>query len=341
MEQEMLLNAAHLTVRYPGESAPILRDVSITLRPAVITCVIGESGCGKSTLFNAILQLPGRVDIMDGSVTYRGRDLCSMTRRELRSVRGSGIGVVFQEPGASLDPIRKISVQFYEALRAHDSKVTREASYKKASEILRNMEFQDPGRILSSCPAQLSGGMNQRVAIALAMAPEPDILLADEPTSALDVTVQAQIAEELLNLRDRYGTCILLITHNMGLVAKMADQVAVMYGGRIIEYGPRDALLREPAHPYTRALLRAIPRLDGKPPTGIPGRKPDVFPAEGCAFATRCPFAKEDCARKPMEPHVIRDGHWSMCVDAAAETMSGTAAGASGDLSEAEEGGAL
>ena len=313
MERETLLEVRDLTVRYPGAERPTLRDVALTLHPGQITCVIGESGCGKSTLFHAIMQLPGRVEITEGSVSFRGQDLRAMTKQQLRELRGNGIGVVFQEPGASLDPIRRIHVQFYEAMRAHSRRVTKQAAREKAAELLRSMEFPDPDRILASCPAQLSGGMNQRVAIALAMALEPDILLCDEPTSALDVTVQAQIVDELLRLRDEYRTCIMLITHNMGVVSKMADRVAVMYGGRIVEYGPKADVLHHPAHPYTRALLEAIPTLDGQPPRGIPGKRPDVFPAAGCAFAPRCACASPDCGTCAMEKHLIREAHWTLC----------------------------
>ena len=319
MEDEELLRVSGLTVRYPGAEQPTLRDVDLALYPATVTCVIGESGCGKSTLFNAILRLPGRVEIMEGSVSYRGRDMASLTKHELRALRGSGLGVVFQEPGASLDPIRGIRVQFYEAIRAHNALITRSAARERAAEILRGMEFPDPERILNSCPAQLSGGMNQRVAIALAMALDPDILLADEPTSALDVTVQAQIVEELLHLRDRYRTSILLITHNMGVVAKMADRVAVMYGGRIVEYGPKYEVLRRPAHPYTRALLEAIPRLDGAPPKGIPGKKPDTFPPLGCPFAPRCKRAKAGCAELALRKRTVQGDHWTLCGEEGAD----------------------
>ncbi len=313
MEQEKLLEITDLSVRYPGAASPVIHNVSLTLYPGQITCVIGESGCGKSTLFHAIQQLPGRVEITEGTVTYRGRNIRTMKESELRIVRGSGIGVVFQEPGASLDPIRKIHIQFYEALRAHDTGISRAESRKKAAEILKNMEFQDTERILNSCPVQLSGGMNQRVAIALAMALDPKILLADEPTSALDVTVQAQIVEELIRLRDRYGTCILLITHNMGVVAKMADRIAVMYGGRILEYGSRNDVMQNPAHPYTKALLQAIPTLDGKPPVGIPGRKPDIFPARGCAFAPRCTISVNECETCLLSKRMVGDDHWTLC----------------------------
>lgn len=313
MEQEYLLSVRDLTVRYPGAPSPVLRDVSLALRPAAVTCVIGESGSGKSTLFHAILRLPGRVEILGGSVAFRGRELGAMTKQELRLLRGRGIGAVFQEPGASLDPIRKIETQFREAIRAHEPRVTRAQARERAAGLLKSMEFPDPDRILQSCPVQLSGGMNQRVAVAMAMAPGPELLLADEPTSALDVTVQAQLVEELLRLRDRYRTAILMVTHNMGVVAKMADRVAVMYGGRIVEYGPKDDVLRRPAHPYTRALLAAVPKLDGQPPRPIPGRRPEVFPETGCAFAPRCDRARAECAAMIPRRRVISGEHWTLC----------------------------
>ena len=314
MERTRLLDVTNVSARYPGSKKVILRDVDLTLYSGQITCVIGESGCGKSTLLNTVLQLPGRVDVCEGEVTYRGENLKALSKEEMRKLRGSGIGVVFQEPGASLNPIRKIHVQFYEAMCAH-GKVSRAESREKAAAILRNLEFPDPDRILDSYPAQLSGGMNQRVAIAIAMALDPDILLADEPTSALDVTVQAQIVEELIHLRDTYNTCILMITHNMGVVAKMADMVAVMYGGRVIEYGPRTQVLYHSAHPYTKALMAAIPKLDGVPPRGIPGKKPDVVPEIGCGFAPRCRCASTDCEARKMEKHFVSEDHWTLCME--------------------------
>ncbi|MCQ2452780.1 MAG: ABC transporter ATP-binding protein [Oscillospiraceae bacterium] len=315
MESTELLEVSGLTVRYPGAKTRTLRDVDLTLKKGEITCVIGESGCGKSTLFHAILQLPGRVKLEKGSVTYHGRELQAMSKSELRAVRGSGIGVVFQEPGASLNPIRKIFVQFYEAMNAH-GKVTKQEVRDKAASILTTLEFPDPDRILNSCPAQLSGGMNQRVAIALAMALDPDVLLADDPTSALDVTVQAQIVEELIRVRDAYQTSIFMITHNMGVVNRMADKVAVMYGGRIVEYGPKSVVLKNPAHPYTAALLRAIPKLDGQPPIGIPGKRPDSFVEKGCAFAPRCPYARESCRAEDLQKRIVCEGHWTLCGEA-------------------------
>lgn len=311
MAHNGLLDIHHLSVKYP-DGQDVLHDVSLHLRTGEIICVIGESGCGKSTLLNAILQMPGRVEITGGEIKFSGRDLCTFKREALRQVRGAGIGMVFQEPGASLDPIRKIGTQFFDTLRAH-GKISRRQSDEKAVELLAEMGLADPQRILKSCPVQLSGGMNQRVAIALSMALGPDVLLADEPTSALDVTVQAQIVDALLKLRRQFGTSLLVVTHNMGVVAKMADKVAVMYGGRIVEYGNREAFLTAPAHPYTRALIAAIPKLDGTPPEGVPGQKPKNFPAQGCAFASRCPYAADDCLTREMKPQWISDEHWTLC----------------------------
>ncbi|NLV87510.1 MAG: ABC transporter ATP-binding protein [Clostridiales bacterium] len=311
MEHRGLLDIENLSVRYP-EGETVLHDVSLHIHSGQIVCVIGESGCGKSTLLNAILRMPGRVDITGGSVLYKGDDIISYPPEKLRKIRGAGIGMVFQEPGASLDPIRKIGVQFYETLRAHE-KTSRRKANSKARELFRRLNLPDGERILNSCPVQLSGGMNQRVAIALAMALHPDVLLADEPTSALDVTVQAQIVDELLRLRDEFGTAILLVTHNIGVVAKMADKIAVMYGGEVVEFGLRKSVLESPMHPYTRALISAIPRLDGTAPIGIAGQKPERVSKVGCAFAPRCKYANEQCATRKMKQIPIKDGHWTLC----------------------------
>lgn len=299
-EQNALLELKNLSVRYADGSDSVLQGISLSLHAAEIVCVIGESGSGKSTLFQSILQLQDRVMVTEGRVLFRGESLCESAARKLRrtnasgsadhfsagkeacrtadrrlwnrrkrrfgtgglcSIRGTGIGVVFQEPGVSLDPTRKIWRQFYDAMHAHDKSVRKADARKQAKLLLEQMEFSDPDRILDSCPVQLSGGMNQRVAIALAMVLKPDVLLADEPTSALDVTVQAQVIKELLELRRQYKTAILLITHNMGVAAKMADRIVVMKDGQIVECGTREEVLKHPKHPYTRKLLAAVPKL--------------------------------------------------------------------------------
>ncbi|MGI5978305.1 MAG: ABC transporter ATP-binding protein [Oscillospiraceae bacterium] len=311
MDGTALLDIRQLTAGYP-DGATVLRDVSLKIHPKEILCVIGESGCGKSTLLNAILRLPGRVEIQSGEILFQGRDLREMDKKALSAVRGTGIGVVYQEPGASLNPIRRIDAQFYDALCAH-GKITKTESREKAERLLAAMDLNEPARILKSCPAQLSGGMNQRVAIALAMALSPDVLLADEPTSALDVTVQSQIVEELIRLRDDYGTALLWVTHNMGVVAKAADTVVVMYCGKVVEYGMREEVLRTPAHPYTRALLEAIPKLDGTPPKGIPGSRPRHYDGRGCAFAGRCPHCGGNCHADTLAPVHLGGDHWALC----------------------------
>ena len=311
MEHKGLLDIHNLYVRYPhGDN--VLHDVSLHMHSKEIVCVIGESGCGKSTLLNAILRMPGRVDITGGEILYREHDLCTMPLNELRKLRGEGIGMVFQEPGASLDPIRKIGAQFYETMRAH-KKISKSQALSDAEGLLSKLDFSDPARILKSSPVQLSGGMNQRVAIALAMALRPEILLADEPTSALDVTVQAQIVDELLSLRDEFDTAILLVTHNIGIVARMADKVAVMYAGQIVEFGYRESILNYPSHPYTQALMSAVPKLDGTPPRGIPGKAPQHSTNGGCDFMPRCLYAAKNCAERKMAPITIKGEHWSLC----------------------------
>ncbi len=313
MQETHLLAIRNLSVRYPDAQTSVLHNINLTLGAGEIVCVIGESGSGKSTLLHAVLQLPGRIAITGGQVLFRGNDLQRLAPRQLRSICGREIGLVFQEPGASLDPIRKIHKQFYDTLHAHDRSVTRAAARQKATALLQSMGFRDPARILESCPALLSGGMNQRVAIAAAMALEPAILLADEPTSALDATMQTQVVAQLLRLRAQYGTSILLITHDIGIAARLADQIAVLYGGHMMECGPRDAVLHHPAHPYTRALLAAVPRLDGTLPQGIPGRKPEIFPAQGCAFASRCPHAEPSCTQAVLRPRTAGGKHWTLC----------------------------
>ncbi|MEG2382087.1 MAG: ABC transporter ATP-binding protein [Oscillospiraceae bacterium] len=311
MERHCLLDIQNLSVCYPGGEG-VLHNVSLLMYPGEIVCVIGESGSGKSTLLNAVLRMPGRVDITSGSVLYRGENIMTYAPEKLRQIRGAGIGMVFQEPGASLDPIRKIGTQLYETMRAHE-KITKKQALNEAEQLFPRLNLPDAKRILQSCPVQLSRGMNQRVAIAIAMALHPDVLLADEPTSALDVTVQVQIVDELLRLRDEFGTGILLVTHNIGVVAKMADKVAVMYSGRVVEFGCRDSVLKAPAHPYTRALISAIPKLDGTPPVGVPGRRPERFCYEGCAFAPRCQHATAECRTKVLLPITIKDEHWTLC----------------------------
>jgi oligopeptide/dipeptide ABC transporter ATP-binding protein len=311
MEHIGLLDIHRLSVSYPG-GEPVLHDVSIHMHEKEIVCVIGESGCGKTTLLNAILRMPGRLGKVEGEILYHGRNLLDIPPDDLRRLRGAGIGMIFQEPGASLDPIRKIGDLFCETMRAH-KKVKKNEVLAEAKALLSRMGFPDPARILKSCSAQLSGGMNQRIAIALVMILCPDVLLTDEPTSALDATNQVQLVDELLRLRAEFGTSILLVTHNMGIVARMADKVAVMYKGRIVEYGYRESLLKAPVHPYTRALMAEIPKLNGAPPKGIPGYGQNEISRNGCAFAPRCSHASGRCVLHKIGRIAVRGEHWTLC----------------------------
>lgn len=308
-----ILSIQQLDVSYHGTQ--ILNDITLELDAGKILGIVGESGSGKSTLIQSVIGLLGDHGQIDhGKLEFDGIDLIHLKKKELRKLRGKRIGMVFQQPGTSWNPIRKIGVQFWEALRAHGEFGKDEAN-ERILQIFSELRLTDGDRILNSYPFELSGGMNQRVAIALAMVLEPELLLADEPTSALDVTVQAQVIRQLMDLRDDLGTTIMLVTHNMGVVSYMVDKVAVMYAGHLVEYGNKRDVMKDPQHPYTKALIAAIPRLHGGDMVGIPGRPP-VFGEQylGCPFAPRCPQARSVCSLdKPLERRDYGNGHWSLC----------------------------
>ncbi|MFN7962057.1 MAG: ABC transporter ATP-binding protein [Thermoanaerobaculia bacterium] len=302
MSQAPLLAVQGLSVSFPAAAGriPILRDVSFAIERGECLGLVGESGSGKSMTALAVLGLvppPGRIEA--GHVRLDGEDLLGRPDRELREVRGGRVALVFQEPAAALNPVLTIGYQVAEAARLHRGMSRREAR-DEAVRLLRLVAMPDPESRLKSYPHQLSGGQCQRAMIAMALAGEPDLLLADEPTTALDVTVQAQILSLLDQLRRELGLAILLITHDLGVVAEICDRVAVLYAGEVVELAPRDALLATPAHPYSRALLASSPRLGRPAPRGempaIPGRPAD--PARlpgGCAFHPRCARAFERC----------------------------------------------
>ncbi|ABR47331.1 oligopeptide/dipeptide ABC transporter, ATPase subunit [Alkaliphilus metalliredigens QYMF] len=310
---ESLLQIKDLTVGYGN--IEIVKDINFTLKRGEILGIVGESGCGKSTLLKAIMQLSGTgVVTKKGSILFEGTDMLSISKEELRRIRGNRLGVVFQNPGGSLNPLRKIKHQFIETMQSH-RKINKKEAYKSILNILSRLDLEDGERILNSFPFELSGGMNQRVAIALAMIMEPELILADEPTSALDVTVQVQVVEELLKLRERFFTSIIMITHNMGVVAKIADKIGVMYAGEMVEYGEKNQILETPIHPYTKALLAAIPKIDGKMPQGLPGR-PFVFGEshKGCRFLSRCNCFSKECQEKTNHVSFVEKEHWSTCI---------------------------
>lgn len=280
-----------------GQEAAAVDDVSFTIRRGETLGLVGESGSGKSVTAMSIIRLvapPGR--IVSGRIEFEGRDLLTVSDEEIRRVRGRRIGFVFQEPMIALDPVYTIGAQISETLVVHG--LARGAAAKqRAIELLDAVRVPDPARRAREYPHQLSGGLRQRAMIALALAAEPTLLIADEPTTALDVTVQAEVLDLLRDLRRRFDLSVLLITHDLGVIAEMADRVAVMYCGRIVEYSTVQDLFRAPAHPYTRGLLASIPGATaGSRLTAIPGTVPPLgMLGEGCAFAPRCPDCFDPC----------------------------------------------
>ncbi|ATW28896.1 hypothetical protein DCMF_25160 [Candidatus Formimonas warabiya] len=295
--------------RGAGGASKIIRNLDLALEKHQTLGIVGESGSGKTTLIRAVLGLlpPGGV-ITGGRILFQGQDLLKLSREERRRIRGRRIGMIFQEPGAALNPVRKIGAQFSDALCAHFPMPKQEAR-QRALDMLAKMLLPDPEKIFTSYSFQLSGGMKQRVTIALALALEPELLLADEPTSALDVTVQAQMIKEMQRLQQELKTSIILVSHNMGVVAQMADRIGVMYGGELVEWGPKERVINHPGHPYTKALLSSIPRLDQKERLlpSISGQPPRFGEMpRGCTFSPRCPEAVSICA--PQSPGRFVDG---------------------------------
>ena len=284
--------------------------------------IVGESGCGKSVSALSVMRLlpdpPGRIE--SGRVMFKGRDLHALDEEEMCRVRGNDIAMIFQEPMTSLNPVLTCGFQIAESVVLHQQ-VSRQEARNRAIEMLRLVGIPAPEERINEYPHQLSGGMRQRVMIAMALSCNPDVLIADEPTTALDVTIQAQVIELLEELQEELEMAILMITHDLGVIAGMADQVAVMYAGRVIEYASTQALFARPMHPYTRGLLRSIPRLDEERDRLdiIPGMVPDAhaFPS-GCRFAPRCPLADARCTEAEDVPlEEVEDSHWVSCWNAA------------------------
>ena len=300
-----VLQVRGLTVEFATRRgvARVLDDVALEIHRGQTLGVVGESGCGKSVTALAVMRLiaspPGR--IVGGEVLFDGRDLLALPEREMRRVRGNRVSMIFQEPMTSLNPAYTVGDQIGETLRLHEG-LSRRAALERTVAMLDAVGIPAPAQRVHEYPHQFSGGMRQRVMIAMALACKPDVLIADEPTTALDVTVQAQIFDLISELRERTGTAVMLITHDMGAVAEMCDAVAVMYAGRVVETGPVRAILGDPLHPYTRGLMASIPRLKkegARRLSEIPGIVPNLRePIAGCAFAPRCPVATERCRRE-------------------------------------------
>lgn len=256
---EKLLVCQSVEICFNGRA--VVHDVSFTLHPGEILGIVGESGSGKSTLLKAAMGLLGSGGMVTrGDIWFQGQNIPDLSEKEMRRIRGTGMGMVFQDCGASLCPIRTIGEQIYESMSAHN-KISRTEAKEKTLSLFEKLNFKDRKRIWDSYPFELSGGMNQRVGIAIAMLLEPPVLLADEPTSALDAAVQRQVVRELLHMRDVFGTAIILVTHDIGVVSAMADTVLVLKDGRMVEYGRAGQVLEAPENAYTRRLLAAVPRL--------------------------------------------------------------------------------
>ena len=308
-----VLSVRGLSVEYRTKEGaiPALRNASLELRRGETLALVGESGSGKSTLGFGILRiLPRNAEVTAGEIIFEGREIGGLAPSDLREIRGDEISIIFQDPIAGLNPIIPVGRQVEEVITSHRDVGEKEAR-RAALDVLESVQLPDPKRIAKSYPGQLSGGMCQRIMIAIATALDPAVLIADEPTSSLDVTVQAQILHELERMRDERGTAILLITHDMGVVAQTADRVAVIYAGAVAEIDEVREIFSSPRHPYTWALLDTLPRFDRRRRLAqIPGAPPDLLELDGrCAYVPRCRKALSRCRSEPEPPLVpLGDG---------------------------------
>jgi peptide/nickel transport system ATP-binding protein len=290
-----------------GARAEAIRGVDLTLEPGKVLGIVGESGSGKSVSMMAFLQLLPRGAQVSGSARFRGEELIGMPPARIRRIRGKAIGCIFQDPLSAFNPVIPLGDQIAEAIRLHDRSVSRRAALKAAERLFERVSIPEPARRVRQYPYEFSGGMRQRAMIAMALANDPDLLIADEPTTALDVTVQAQILELLADLRRDLGIGLVLITHDLGVVAGVADDIAVMYAGRVVEYGATDPVFYQTSHPYTAGLIGAVPTLDTSGPLRqIAGTPPSIFDRpSGCAFHPRCARAQPTCREidPPLADH--------------------------------------
>lgn len=314
---EELLRIDNLSVDYKVRDGFLsaVKNASFEIRKKEIFAIVGESGCGKSTIAHSILRLlPEHNEVIKGQIMFRGKDLNKATERELEAVRGKQIGMIFQNPLDSLNPVYTTGKQVEEGILI--DKISREEAWDRVIEMYKDVKMPDAERRAKSYPHELSGGMRQRVMIAMMLARDPNLLIADEPTTALDVTIEAQILRLIKQLRDEFGTAVMLITHNFGLVAEIADYVAVMYAGMIVETGTVYDIFDHPMHPYSSLLMKALPRMTKKEGrlTTIEGSVPRLTSDKpGCRFANRCPFAKERCFNEDPDIRKISETHNVRC----------------------------
>lgn len=312
------INDLHVSFKTHGGEVKALRGVNLTLNEGETLAIVGESGSGKSVTARSIMRLiPERSGrIIRGSIRYKGRELTALSEKEMRKLRGAEISIIFQDAMTALNPVISVGEQIMEGILRH-RKVSRQEARREAVEILGLVGIPNPEIRLKQHIHQLSGGMRQRIMIAIAVACKPSILIADEPTTALDVSIQAQIIRLFKELQQKTGVSILFITHDLGVVAKMADRVGVMYAGRIVESGSVQDIFYHPQHPYTKGLLASMPRIDADrkvPLQPIPGTPPDLYaPPPGCAFALRCKYAMEVCGTIAPKETLIHPDHTVSC----------------------------
>ncbi|RWL81975.1 MAG: ABC transporter ATP-binding protein [Mesorhizobium sp.] len=317
---DVLLDVRELETHFYGEGTVTraLGGISFQVKRGETLGVVGESGCGKSVTALSILRLLPKLTArtVGGEVRFHGRDLLELSEKEMRQIRGGRIGMIFQDPMTSLNPVYTVGRQIAEAVQIH-TKSPRSAAMKKATEMLRLVRIADPERRADNYPFEMSGGMRQRAMIAMALACSPELLIADEPTTALDVTIQAQILRLIVDLKERTGTAVLFITHDLGVVAETCQRVIVMYAGRIVEQATVTDLFARPAHPYTQGLMRSVPdrrRSRQRRLPEIPGIVPNLREAiVGCSFAPRCPFAIDVCRDKTPTLRDVGPSHAAAC----------------------------
>ncbi|MEM9065673.1 MAG: ABC transporter ATP-binding protein [Planctomycetota bacterium] len=333
---EAVLRVKNLRTSFRTDRGPVtaVDDVTFQVDGGETLGIVGESGCGKTVTSKSVMRLlPEHITSYSGEVLFEGTNLLNATPATMRDVRGNGIAMIFQEPMTSLNPVFTIGWQLDEALRFH-TKLSKRERRDRCIEMLKLVEIPNPEQRIKEFPHQLSGGMRQRVMIAMALVCEPKVLIADEPTTALDVTIQAQILDLMQALKEKTNTAIMLITHDLGVVAQVCDRVMVMYAGRVIEEAPVHDLFRSPRHPYTKALLESIPkrgkrRTDGRLPA-IPGIVPSLFELpDGCRFADRCDHKQEKCVAHEPELVTADDGRRVRC-HFPVETPAALTVGASG-----------
>jgi len=321
MDTPPLLEVHDLRVHFKvfGGHLKVLDGVNMVVRAGEKVGLVGESGCGKTTTMKAILRILPEppAEVVGGQVLFRGKDVLRMRPDELRQLRGRGISMIFQDPTAALNPVFTVGQQLGDVIRySHgDGRVDARQVQSKALQALKGVALADPERLLHSYPIQLSGGMRQRVCIAMALATQPELLIADEPGTSLDVTIQDQILRLLHNLVVERNTSVILITHTLGVVREVTDRVYVMYAGSIVESAPTKALFANPMFPYTRGLMQSVPRLSGGGVAeGIPGRIPNYLnPPSGCRFHPRCPYAMEICQREKPPVFMVGEEHYVSC----------------------------